>query len=44
MEAGFDDIQDRIAAEVMKPVSDGGMRSFTIFLMTGRKKTISIES
>ena len=38
MEAGFDDILDRTAAEVMKPGSDGGMRSFTIFLMTGRKK------
>jgi len=38
MEAGFDDIRDRTAAEVMKPGSDGGMRSFTIFLMTGRKK------
>jgi ubiquinone/menaquinone biosynthesis C-methylase UbiE len=38
MEAGFDDIRDRTAAKVMKPGSDGGMRSFTIFLMTGRKK------
>jgi hypothetical protein len=38
MQAGFDDIQDRTAAEVMKPVSDGGMRSFTILLMMGRKK------
>ena len=37
MEAGFHDIHDRSAAEVMKPGSDGGMRSFTIFLMTGRK-------
>jgi ubiquinone/menaquinone biosynthesis C-methylase UbiE len=38
MEAGLDDIRDRTAAEVMKPGSDGGMRLFTIFLMTGRKK------
>jgi len=39
MEAGFDDIRDRTAAEVMKPDSEGGMRPFTVFLMTGRKKT-----
>jgi ubiquinone/menaquinone biosynthesis C-methylase UbiE len=39
MEAGFDDIRDRTAAEVMKPDSEGGMRTFTVFLMTGRKKT-----
>jgi ubiquinone/menaquinone biosynthesis C-methylase UbiE len=39
MEAGFDDIRDRTAAEVMKSGSDGRMRSFTIFLMTGRKKS-----
>ena len=37
MEAGFDDIRDRTAAEVMKPGSDGGVRTFTVFLMTGRK-------
>jgi ubiquinone/menaquinone biosynthesis C-methylase UbiE len=39
MDAGFGDIRDRTAAEVIKPVSDGGVRSFTVFLMTGRKKT-----
>ena len=38
MDAGFGDIRDRTAAEVMKPVSDGGVRPFTVFLMTGRKK------
>ena len=38
MEAGFEDIRDRPAAEVMKPGSDGGVRTFTVFLMTGRKK------
>jgi ubiquinone/menaquinone biosynthesis C-methylase UbiE len=38
MDAGFVDIRDRTAAEVMKPVSDGGVRPFTVFLMTGRKK------
>ena len=37
MDAGFDDIRDRTAAEVMKPGSDGGVRPFTVFLMTGRK-------
>jgi len=37
MDAGFDDVRDRTAAEVMKPVSDGGVRPFTVFLMTGRK-------
>ena len=38
MDAGFGDIRDRTAAEVMKPVSDGGVRPFTVFLITGRKK------
>ncbi len=38
MEAGFGDIRDRTAAEVMKPVSDGGIQPFSVFLMTGRKK------
>ena len=37
MDAGFGDIRDRTAAEVMKPFSDGGVRPFTVFLMTGRK-------
>jgi len=36
--AGFADIRDRTAAEVMKPDSDGGVRTFTVFLMTGQKK------
>lgn len=38
MEAGFDDIRERTAATLMKPLSDGGMRSFSIFLITGRKR------
>jgi ubiquinone/menaquinone biosynthesis C-methylase UbiE len=38
MNAGFDDIKDRTAAEVMKPNSEGEIQTFTIFLMTGRKK------
>ncbi len=37
-EAGFDDIRDRTAAEVVKPVADEGMRSFSVFLITGRKR------
>ena len=37
MDAGFGDIRERTAAEVMKPVSEGGVRPFTVFLMTGRK-------
>jgi ubiquinone/menaquinone biosynthesis C-methylase UbiE len=38
MNAGFGEIRDRTAAEVMKPGSDGGVRPFTVFLITGRKK------
>jgi 2-polyprenyl-3-methyl-5-hydroxy-6-metoxy-1,4-benzoquinol methylase len=38
MGAGFDDIHDRTAAEVIKPDSDRRMRTFNVFLMTGRKK------
>lgn len=37
-DAGFEDIRDVTAAEVTKPARDGGLRRFTIFLMTGRKK------
>ena len=39
IEAGFGDIQDRTAASVLKPIPDGGMRSFSVFLMTGRKRS-----
>ena len=38
MEAGFDDIRDTTAANVMKPIPDGGIRSFSVFLMTGWKR------
>lgn len=38
MEAGFEDIRDRTAAEIIKPVPDGGTKLFTVFLMTGRKR------
>jgi predicted TPR repeat methyltransferase len=37
--AGFDNVQDITAAEVVKPTINGEMRKFTIFLMTGRKKS-----
>jgi len=42
MNAGFDDVKDRAAAEVKKPNSEGEIQTFTIFLMTGRK-TINLE-
>jgi len=35
--AGFADVEDMTAAEVMKPVADGRMQLFTVFLMIGRK-------
>ena len=38
METGFDDIFDTTAANVMKPIPDGGIRSFSVFLMTGWKE------
>ena len=38
-ESGFDDVLDTTATEVVKPGSDGVMRRFTIFLMTGRKRS-----
>lgn len=37
-EAGFENVNDRTAAKVMKPVANGEMREFTVFLMSGRKK------
>jgi 2-polyprenyl-3-methyl-5-hydroxy-6-metoxy-1,4-benzoquinol methylase len=36
-EVGFAEIRDRTALEVTKPLAGGGMRSFSVFLMTGRK-------
>jgi len=42
MNAGFDDVKDRAAAEIKKPNSEGEIQTFTIFLMTGRK-TINLE-
>lgn len=37
-EAGFDNVRNRWAAETTRPVSDKGDRTFTVFLMTGRKR------
>jgi ubiquinone/menaquinone biosynthesis C-methylase UbiE len=37
-EAGFEDITDRTGANVTKPSPDGTMRSFSVFLMIGRKR------
>lgn len=37
IEAGFSDIRDQTAANVIKPAPDGEMSSFSVFLMTGRK-------
>ena len=39
-EAGFDNIHDMTAAEVVKPTLNGELRRFTIFLMTGRKRSL----
>ncbi len=36
--AGFDDIRDARATEVVKPGSDGETRRFSVFLMTGRRR------
>lgn len=35
--AGFGEIRDRTAAEIVKTVGDGSERAFTVFLMTGRR-------
>ena len=35
--AGFEEIRDRTAATITKPMADGSSRDFTIFLMIGRK-------
>ena len=37
-EAGFDNVRDIDAAEVVKPSINGEMRRFTVFLMTGQKR------
>ena len=35
---GLKNVKDTTAAEMTKPTVDGEMRTFTVFLMTGRKK------
>lgn len=35
--AGLVDVSDRLASEIVRPIPDGSSRSFSIFLMTGRK-------
>jgi hypothetical protein len=36
--AGFGSVRNRTAAMVSKPSPTGEMRTFTVFLMTGKKK------
>ena len=36
--AGFADIRDTTATDIVKPLKTGDSRTFTVFLMTGRKK------
>ncbi len=36
--AGFEDVRDRTAATMTKPISGGTVRAFTVFLLAGRKK------
>lgn len=36
-EIGFSDVRDITAAEVTKPAADGNMRTFSVFLISGRK-------
>lgn len=38
IKAGYDDVRDTTAAEVIKPNANGEMKRFSIFLMIGRKK------
>jgi 2-polyprenyl-3-methyl-5-hydroxy-6-metoxy-1,4-benzoquinol methylase len=35
--AGFSDIRERTAAEIIKPAANGEMKTFTVFLMTARR-------
>lgn len=39
VDAGFEDVRDTTAAEVTKPTRLGGLRRFTIFLMSGLKRS-----
>ena len=40
IEAGFEDVRQRTAATVVKPIHDGTIVKFTVFLVTGRKGAI----
>ena len=37
-DAGFDNIQDTTAAEIVKPAPNGEMKKFTVFLICGQKR------
>ncbi len=37
-EAGFDDIRDSRATEIIKTAADGSKRTFSVFLVSGRKR------
>ncbi|MEN6617072.1 MAG: class I SAM-dependent methyltransferase [Syntrophorhabdus sp.] len=39
IEAGFDNVRDITAAKIMKPAANGEMKEFTVFLMTGQKRS-----
>lgn len=39
IDAGFDAVRDRNAAEIVKPIHGGEMRAFGVFLMTGTKRS-----
>jgi len=43
IKAGFENVQDITAADVVKPADNGEWRHFTVFLMTGRKRADKLE-
>ena len=43
-EAGFSDLTDSTAAEITKPSADGTLKSFSVFLISGRLRTIGGSS
>ena len=43
VEAGFENVLDIDAAEMVKPTASGEKRRFTVFLMTGRKRTVKVD-
>jgi hypothetical protein len=40
VEAGFEDVRDVTATEVVKPTRQGAPRAFSVFLVTGRKAAV----